>query len=161
MTGQGAEGIATLPLAGGWLGLTAFPAPGAALTQLLDWRPDLVVSLTPEAEMTQLGGRDLPHVLAAQGIGWLHLPVADFGTPPPDATADAAWPALSAQIRARLAAGGRVAIHCRAGCGRTGMIVLRLMVESGESAAPALARLRAARPCAVETDAQYHWAIMV
>ncbi|MBL4916060.1 protein-tyrosine phosphatase family protein [Szabonella alba] len=149
-----APGITTLALAGGWLGLTAFPAPGEALARLLHWRPDLVLSLTPLEEMALLGGSDLPPRLAAGKIGWLHLPVADFGTPGPDA----AWPVLSARIRARLATGGRVVIHCRAGCGRTGMIALRLMVETGEAPLPALARLRAVRPCAVETDAQYRWA---
>ena len=38
------------------------------------------------------------------------------------------------------------------------MVVLRLMVDSGEAAEAALDRLRAARPCAVETDAQMAWA---
>jgi protein-tyrosine phosphatase len=44
------------------------------------------------------------------------------------------------------------------GCGRSGSVALRLMVETGEAAADAFIRLRAARPCAVETDAQYRWA---
>jgi len=38
------------------------------------------------------------------------------------------------------------------------MIALRLLVERGEDASSALARLRAARPRAVETDAQLAWA---
>jgi hypothetical protein len=44
------------------------------------------------------------------------------------------------------------------GCGRSGTALLRLMVESGEDPIPALTRLRAARPCAVETPAQFAWA---
>ena len=38
------------------------------------------------------------------------------------------------------------------------MVVLRLMMECGERPAAALARLRAVRPCAVETQAQMAWA---
>ncbi len=38
------------------------------------------------------------------------------------------------------------------------MAVLRLMVEAGEDPDAALARLRAVRPCAVETGAQLTWA---
>ncbi len=34
----------------------------------------------------------------------------------------------------------------------------RLMVEAGEAGDRALARLRAVRPCAVETEAQMGWA---
>ena len=49
-------------------------------------------------------------------------------------------------------------VHCRGGCGRSGMAVLRLMVEAGEAPEEALARLRAVRPCAVETEAQMDWA---
>ena len=44
------------------------------------------------------------------------------------------------------------------GCGRSGMAVLRLMIEAGEDAETALARLRTIRPCAIETDAQMAWA---
>jgi len=49
-------------------------------------------------------------------------------------------------------------VHCRGGCGRSGMIALRLMIEIGEAADDALARLRAVRPCAVETPQQLRWA---
>ena len=44
------------------------------------------------------------------------------------------------------------------GCGRSGTAVLRLMVEAGEEASVALGRLRAVRPCAVETPEQFAWA---
>ncbi len=38
------------------------------------------------------------------------------------------------------------------------MALLRLMVEAGEDPGAALSRLRAVRPCAVETAAQFDWA---
>lgn len=145
---------AELPLAGGYLGLFPFPSDNASRARLLDWSPDLVLSLTPLNEMSRLNGADLPKGLASCGIGWLHLPVEDFGVPDPAG----GWDEVSGAIRALLASGGRVAIHCRAGCGRTGMAALRLMVETGEDGAEALVRLRSVRPCAVETDAQYRWA---
>ena len=49
-------------------------------------------------------------------------------------------------------------VHCMGGCGRSGMILLRLMIDAGETPDSALARLRTARPCAVETKAQMRWA---
>ena len=54
--------------------------------------------------------------------------------------------------------GDRILIHCRGGCGRSGMIVLRIMIEFGEDPEEALERLRKIRPCAVETEAQENWA---
>jgi protein-tyrosine phosphatase len=152
--------IAALQVGGGTLAISPLPGRGGAyaadLADLLDFAPALVLSMTPLDEMAARGAGDLPQDLGHHGIGWLHLPVADFGAP--SGATDAAWPAAAAQARAVLAAGGRVLAHCFGGCGRSGMAVLRLMVDCGEAAPAALARLRAVRPCAVETEAQFAWA---
>ncbi len=146
--------LSTLPLRRGTLALSVLPATPEARAALAAFAPDLVVSLTPEDERAALGAADLPDWLAARGISWHPFPVEDFATP-----ADGAdWPALGQAAAALLDRGGRLLIHCRAGLGRSGMIALRLMVEAGEAPEPALARLRAARPGAVETPDQYRWA---
>jgi protein-tyrosine phosphatase len=59
-----------------------------------------------------------------------------------------------------LARGGSVLMHCYGGRGRSGMALTRLMVESGETPAAALARLRQVLPEAVETAAQAAWAAL-
>lgn len=152
--------IASLPAGGGDLALCPMPgrggAYGADLRDLLAWGPALVLTLATAEELAAKGAAELPADLAAHGIRWRHLPVADFGLP--DAAAAAAWPEVAAEARAALAGGGRVLVHCLGGCGRSGMAVLRLLVEAGEAPHPALARLRAVRPCAVETEAQFLWA---
>jgi ADP-ribosyl-[dinitrogen reductase] hydrolase len=45
-------------------------------------------------------------------------------------------------------------IHCKGGLGRTGVVAARLLIELGETPNAALARVRAARPGAVETPEQ-------
>jgi len=80
--------------------------------------------------------------------------VADFGVPKDDAT----WDGVALQLLELLRQSKRVLVHCKGGCGRSGMAVLRLMIAAGEEPAQALARLRAVRPCAVETEAQLAWA---
>ena len=145
--------IATLAAGGGVLGIAPMPGRGGTLAAdlrvLATWRPGLVLSLTRRARTAALGA-----ALAEAGIAWRHFPVADFGVPAPDAP----WAPLSEAARAVLAGRGRVLVHCAGGCGRSGMVALRLMVESGEAPQAALTRLRAARPCAVETAAQQAWA---
>ncbi|MEM9550681.1 MAG: protein-tyrosine phosphatase family protein [Pseudomonadota bacterium] len=152
--------IHDLRLGSGRLGIAPLPGTTGAyemdLRQMLAWRPDLVISMTTHTEMGEAGAADLGHDLAAQEVKWRHLPVVDFGTP--DEHTQWAWPDLSHAARQVLRDGGRVLIHCRGGCGRSGMAALRLMVEMGEEADLALARLRTVRPCAVETDAQFVWA---
>lgn len=146
--------LAPLPLRGGHLALSPIPATPEVRGALLDYAPGLVVSLTPMREMAALGAAGLPDWLAARAIAWHPFPIEDFATPPEGAD----WPALGRAAASLLDARGRLLIHCRAGLGRSGMIALRLMVEAGEAPVPALARLRAARPGAVETAAQYRWA---
>ena len=152
--------IASLPLGGGELALCPMPGRGGAydadLRDVLAWGPALVLTMITAGELAAKGASGLPADLADHGIQWRHLVVADFGTP--DAAVQADWPRVSAEIRGLLMAGRRVLVHCMGGCGRSGMAVLRLMIDSGEQLPEALARLRAVRPCAVETEAQLNWA---
>ncbi|NKW91737.1 protein phosphatase [Rhodobacteraceae bacterium R_SAG9] len=142
--------------------LALAPVPGAEgdlhadVDAIAQWRATLVVSATEAEEMQTLGAGTLPEVLQDAAIRWAHFPIRDFGVP--DANVQAQWASVSEQARQQLQAGGRVLVHCRGGCGRSGMLVLRLMIEAGMNAEEALQRLRAVRPCAVETDAQMVWA---
>jgi protein-tyrosine phosphatase len=126
------------------------------LAVLLAWQPTLVVTLAARGELAARGAASLSHDLAAEGVAWRHLPIPDFGTPPKQMRM--AWDGTSQGLRSALC-GGRVLVHCLGGCGRSGMIVLRLMIDAGEAPDSALARLRAVRPCAIETAAQMRWAI--
>ena len=150
------------PLAcgGGILAISPMPGRtrhyGADWQRLLDWAPDLVITMTPLHELARKGAGSLGRDLAAVGIAWRHLPVDDFGTPTDDVTDQ--WPGAATEALAVLGQGGRVLVHCYGGCGRSGMAVLRLMIAAGEDADAALLRLRAVRPCAVETPAQLRWA---
>lgn len=122
------------------------------LADVLNWRPDAVLTMTTLPEMEQHGADRFGRDLIGHGIDWHPLPVSDFGTPTEEV--QAVWP----DLKPLLATGGRVLAHCYGGCGRSGMALLRLMVELGEAGPAALIRLRAVRPCAVETDAQISWA---
>ena len=149
--------IAELNIAGGVKGIC--PMPGrtgtyaADLAALLAWRPRLVVTLAEKGELAARGAASLPADLAAAEVDWLHLPIPDFGTPPRGLRQG--W----AEISKRLQGIDRMVVHCMGGCGRSGMILLRLMADVGEAPEAALQRLRAVRPCAVETKAQMRWAM--
>lgn len=144
--------IFALQVGGGTLALSPMPN-GAGQQTLLAWRPDLVLTMTEVAEMALAGIGNLGIQLMSHRIVWRHLPVPDFGVP---VALD--WGAVRAQVLDVLATGGKVLVHCKGGCGRSGMMVLRLMIAAGESPDGALQRLRDLRPCAVETAAQLAWA---
>lgn len=138
------------------------PIPGRTgnyetdLSTVLHWRPDIVLSMTGQSEFDRVGATGFGADLEALGIRWHHLPVVDFSTP--SGTTEAAWFEIAAQCAEVLASGGRILSHCFGGCGRSGMMALRLMIDAGEDPKAALIRLRQVRPCAVEKDAQFSWA---
>lgn len=127
------------------------------LSLLREWRPSLMISLTNRAEMIDQDAEMLGADMQDAGCRWFHLPVPDLGIP--DGAFEENWPEVQKSALAALHGGGRVLVHCLAGCGRSGMVALRLMVDAGEKPNAALERLRSARPCAVETKAQMTWAL--
>lgn len=151
--------IATVNLDGG-ARLGIGPLPGrfgdalADLAVLAKWTPEIVVSMTTAEEMDRHNMGDLGAMLAGMDIAWTHFPVRDFGAP----KATRNWAVLSAKLHTVLDAGGGVLLHCYGGQGRSGMVLVRLMVERGWDARTALAEVRAVRPGAVETEAQFQWA---
>lgn len=154
-------GFALYPFAalGGQIALCPLPGRGgdlaADLKAISDWGANTVLTLCETPELDRLGLAGLGADVKAMGGQWRHFPIPDFGVP---GAAGPVWAEASAALRATLAAGGRVTIHCHGGCGRSGMIAIRLLCDGGSAPEEALRIVRAARPCAVETDAQMIWA---
>jgi protein-tyrosine phosphatase len=160
---MGSYGFAIYPLDVGVGQVALSPIPGRSgsynfdLTIILKWSPDLVLTTTTQSELDRMGATGLEDDLAVVGVAWRHLPIVDFGVP--DAEAANAWSEVSTLCADILSQGGKILTHCFGGCGRSGMVALRLMIETGETPEVALNRLRKIRPCAVETNVQERWAI--
>lgn len=154
--------ISQLSLYSGTVGICPVTGKFGSFRQDFDlikqWAPDLVLTMTTLAELDHAGANTLPHDLSVAGIDWEHFPIRDFGVPEGQ---QGDWKRLSAKSHGILSEGGRVISHCYGGCGRSGMVILRLMCEAGEDPEQALDRLRDVRPCAVETNAQKAWAFAV
>lgn len=90
-----------------------------------------------------------PGRLAPHGLVEHHIPVPDFHAPTP-AQLDAAV----AIIKAAVAAGERIVLHCGAGLGRAGTVAACYLVAMGQDAAAAIQNVRSVRPGAVETEEQ-------
>lgn len=119
---------------------------GADLHRLRNvYAADLMVTVM-EAHEPQ--GLRIPQLAAAAGrlgLRWLHVPVDDGGTPPDDA----AWIDAMRTIRASLADGETVIVHCKSGLGRTGMLVASVFACSGVDVVEAIEAVRAVRPGAI------------
>jgi protein-tyrosine phosphatase len=147
-----------LGLLSGRARLGVLPAPGRRdwarnldhdLAQLRADGVQVLVTLLPDVELRELGIADIEARAEASGIRSLRLPIGDFGVPEVGAARR-----LLADIVGHLGADETVAVHCRAGYGRSGLMAAATLVELGAEPGAAIAAVRRVRPGAVETAAQ-------
>ena len=117
------------------------------------WRADLVISLIEADEFVELGVENLPDLLSAANIAWLHMPIADFAAP--DSGFDLRWKSVGPDIQRQLDSGCRILVHCKGGLGRAGTIAARLLIERGFAVDAAMRLVREVRsPDAIQTMEQ-------
>jgi len=146
---------------GPWLGrlaLAARPRGGDWLEdELAAWRRagvDAIVSLLTPGEERDLELSNERKDTQAQGLEFVSLPIEDRGVPDKEESVRDAVE----RVKHFLADGKNVAIHCRQGIGRTGLLASCLLVSQGFSSGDAVATVSAARGIPVpETDEQRRW----
>jgi protein-tyrosine phosphatase len=143
---RGRLGILPRPRGGEWLGdeTTAWREAGI----------DVVVSLLEPEEEAQLALEGEGDAATVSGIAFRSFPIPDRGVPTtPESVAE-----LANEIIDALKAGRNVAVHCRQGIGRSGMIVGGVLVASGKDLTAALKAIKESRGLEVpETEEQRRW----
>jgi protein-tyrosine phosphatase len=126
--------------------------------EVRSWRQagvDVVLSLLTSDEVADLGLGDEAALCQANQIEFVSFPVQDRGVP---SSRQAALLLLARLHEDYLTAGKNVAVHCRQGIGRAGLMAALLVVLSGIDPGAAIARISAARGCPVpETAEQQRW----
>ena len=115
---------------------------------------NVVLSLLTREESEELGLAKEAELSAQQGLEFINFPIPDLGVP---AAAAATHEVLNRLLNV-LRAGKRIAIHCRQGIGRSGLIAASLLVMEAIDPFVAFRRVSAARGLEVpETTAQRDW----
>ena len=105
---------------------------------------DEIISLLAADDIDALGLQDEQHACHAEGLAFTNFAIPDFGRPDPSA-----FSALVARVAGDLESGRGVAVHCRAGIGRAGMLACCVLKHFGQSGEEAIARVSQARQHAV------------
>lgn len=134
------------------------PCPGTkeidlktSLTQLAAAGASAVLTLMPSEEMQRNQVTDLPLICTELNLSWFHLPIEDDHAP--EQEFNSAWQASRVQIHALLDAGKSIAIHCKGGSGRTGLVAAQILLERGFPIDEVIERVRAIRPNALQVQA--------
>jgi predicted protein tyrosine phosphatase len=153
----------TYVIAGPWTGqLAIVPRPRGGewladeLRGLKNSGFDTVLSLLTPEEANDLGISDEPGATATNGMQFFSFPISDLGVPDEAPTTRAFLRSMLDQLQG----GKHIAIHCRQGIGRSGLIAASLLVTAGIDPLVALRRVSAARGIEVpETAQQRDWII--
>jgi protein-tyrosine phosphatase len=145
--------------AGGNLAIMAAPRLGELFEDtILGWKDegvDVMVSLLEEAELPNLTDAEAS-LCEEVGIEFISFPVRDKTVP----DADGAFAAIARTLADRVAGGQAVAIHCRAGIGRSTTLAACVLILLGVEGDIALDMIAAARGLEVpETEAQRQWVL--
>jgi hypothetical protein len=148
-------------ISGPWKGRLAISARPRGSDWLEDevpgWRRagvDFVVSLLESSEEAQLQLEQERELSERSGLEFFSFPIPDRGVPAANGNATA----LLSRIRKELSAGKNVAVHCRQGIGRSGLITAGVLIMSGLPVEKAIRAVSDARGLPIpETRVQSDW----
>jgi protein-tyrosine phosphatase len=142
----------------GRLGVVPRPRGGDWLAdEVRSWRAsglDVVTSLLTSDEAAELELQEEEALTLEEGLEFRAFPIPDYGVP--RSRADLAE--FLIQLEKALASGKNVAVHCRAGIGRSSVVVASMLVSAGVEPEEAFRRIEKARGRPVpDTAEQREW----
>ena len=140
------------------LGIMPKPFGGVVLEEeiarLTQQGVDVLVSLLTAEETEEEELQEEPDLCEQNGIEFIHFPIPDREVPPRDGE----FTRFLQGLLDRLAEGKRVAIHCWAGIGRSGLVAACLLAAREIPVEKAIRALSSARGWSVpDTEEQLKW----
>lgn len=135
------------------------PCPGTkevdiatSLSQLKSAGCDAVISLMQDEEFERFEVTDIGPLCKHLDLAWYHWPIEDDAAP--EAPFEQCFSKQKQQVVDRLKQGQNIAVHCKGGTGRTGLVIALLLLELGYSHVEAVAMVQQIRPKSLRNEAQ-------
>jgi len=135
------------------------PCPGSkaanladSIAQLKQAGTSVVLTLMFRDEMSKNQLTKLPYICEQQQISWIQLPIIDDHAP--TAVFESDWLRHKANILAVLNNQGTIAVHCKGGTGRTGLVIALILLDLGWPYDEVIREVQKIRPKALINSAQ-------
>lgn len=135
------------------------PCPGTkgvsienSVAQLKDASASAILTLMYDEEMIKHSAQRLPDVCKAYEIDWYQLPISDDEAPNQDF--ELPYKQHLPKLKQVLTEKGTIAVHCKGGSGRTGLVIALLMLELGLDKAYVAEQIKSIRANALTKPAQ-------
>ncbi|TKF93153.1 phosphatase [Vibrio sp. F13] len=142
--------------------LVLTPCPGtkeatldASLAQLKEQGVEAIVTALDDHELASKDVAALGEKTRALGMQWFQIEIEDDCAPGADFAAK--WQAASPALHQVVDNGGKVAMHCMGGSGRTGLFAAHLLLEKGWDLDKIVQEVQALRPGAFTKPIQVEY----
>jgi hypothetical protein len=127
------------------------PCPGTkeadlstSLVELKEAGAEAVLTFMTQAELDKNNLSNLGISVKGKGMSWFHLPIEDDEAP--DAPFLKEWVTAGPAIHRLIEKGKTIAVHCKGGSGRTGLVTAQILLERGEKLETVMSRIKLLRP---------------
>lgn len=135
------------------------PCPGTkgvnletSLAQLKEQGVEAVVTALDDAELASKDVAALGEITQKMGMQWFQLEIEDDCAPTNEFAAK--WQQASPELHQIVDRGGKIAMHCMGGSGRTGLFAAHLLLEKGWPLEDIVKQVQALRPGAFTKSVQ-------
>jgi protein-tyrosine phosphatase len=112
----------------------------------------MLITLMFDEEMEGNNALSLPIECEKQGIEWIQLPILDDAAP--SQAFESQWNAYKANILEVIDNKGTIAVHCKGGSGRTGLVIGLILLAIGWSGEKVIEEVQKIRPKALKHPVQ-------
>jgi len=113
---------------------------------------NMLLTLMSDDEMVKNNAELLPQACENQNINWIQLPIPDDAAP--NQAFESQWQANQSRILEVLNNKGSIAVHCKGGSGRTGLVIGVVLLAYGWSGEKVINAVQGLRPKALKHPVQ-------
>lgn len=135
------------------------PCPGTkganlveSISTLKQAGADMLITLMFDEEMERNDVSSLSSECEKQGIEWIQLPIIDDAAP--NEIFESLWSAQKPSILSTINTKETIAVHCKGGTGRTGLVIGLILLALGWPCERVIETVQKIRPNALKNDVQ-------